>query len=123
MVAWGGEPVRLGGDWSRKGNRKGETLCLLLSSIFNASLGAEPFHDNADIALGRMALARGTANIADQPFGWYPHGWGGGFLAYLHSPLGYGEPEILRYSNHQFRLIGADAGHHLPSERQTHCIG
>jgi hypothetical protein len=33
-------------------------------------------------------------------------------LAHLHSPRGYDEPEILRYSNRQFGLIGADAGHH-----------
>ena len=26
MVAWGTNAVRLGGDWSRKGNRKAETL-------------------------------------------------------------------------------------------------
>ena len=26
MVAWGADPVRLGGDWSGKGNREGETL-------------------------------------------------------------------------------------------------
>jgi hypothetical protein len=37
-------------------------------------------------------------------------GGGGGFLAYLHPPWGYDEPEILRYSNRQFGLIGADAG-------------
>jgi hypothetical protein len=57
-----------------------------------------------------MALARGTANTADQSFGWYPHGWVGGFLAHLHSRWGYDEPEILRNSNRQFGPIGADAG-------------
>ena len=57
-----------------------------------------------------MVLARGAANIADQFFGWYPRGWDGGFLAHLHSPWGYDEPEILRYSNRQFGPIGADAG-------------
>jgi hypothetical protein len=40
-----------------------------------------------------------------------PNGWSGGFLAHLHSPWGYDEPEILRYSNRQFGPIGADAGH------------
>jgi hypothetical protein len=30
--------------------------------------------DNADIALGGMVLAHGTANIADQVFGWHPRG-------------------------------------------------
>jgi Asp-tRNA(Asn)/Glu-tRNA(Gln) amidotransferase A subunit family amidase len=39
------------------------------------------------------------------------NGWGRGFLAHLHSPWGYDEPEILRYSNRQFAPIGADAGH------------
>jgi hypothetical protein len=37
------------------------------------------------------------------------NGWDGGFLAHLHSPWGYDEPEILRYSNRQFAPIGADA--------------
>jgi hypothetical protein len=55
-----------------------------------------------------MALARGTANVTDQYFGWYPHGWVGGLLAHLHSRWGYDEPEILRYSSRQFGLIGAD---------------
>ena len=58
-----------------------------------------------------MVLARGAANIADQLFGWHTGGWGGGFLAHLHSPWGYDEPEILRYSNRHFGPIGADAGH------------
>jgi hypothetical protein len=58
-----------------------------------------------------MVLARGAANIADQLFGWHPRGWGGGFLAYLHSPWGYDEPEILRYSNSEFGRLGADAVH------------
>jgi hypothetical protein len=44
-------------------------------------------------------------------FDWHPRGWGGGFLAYFHSPWGYDEPEILRHSNRQFGPIGADAGH------------
>jgi hypothetical protein len=26
VVAWGAKPVRLGGDWSREGDRIGETL-------------------------------------------------------------------------------------------------
>jgi hypothetical protein len=42
--------------------------------------------------------------------GWHPRGWAGEFLAYLNSPWGYDEPEILRYSNRQFGPIGADAG-------------
>jgi hypothetical protein len=42
--------------------------------MFNAFQEAESFHDNADIALGGMALAHGTANIADQFFGWHPRG-------------------------------------------------
>jgi DNA-binding transcriptional regulator YiaG len=33
-------------------------------------------------------------------------------LDHLHSPWGYGEPEILRYSNRQFGPIGADDGQH-----------
>ena len=71
---------------------------------------AEPFQDNADLVLGGMVLARGAANIANQLFGWHTDGWGRGFLALLHSPWGYDEPEILRYSNRQFGPIGADAG-------------
>ncbi len=62
------------GEWRRKGNRKGETLWSLLFNIFNEFLGAETFHDNADIALGGVVLAHGTANIADQFFGWHPRG-------------------------------------------------
>jgi hypothetical protein len=57
-----------------------------------------------------MVFARSAANIAHQLFGWRPHGWGKGFRAHLHSPWGYDEPEILRYSNRQFGPIGADAG-------------
>jgi L-gulonate 3-dehydrogenase len=56
-------------------------------------------------------IAASAANIADQFFGWYPRGWDGGFLAHLHSPWGYDEPEILHYSNRQFGPTGADAGH------------
>ncbi len=58
-----------------------------------------------------MVLARGATDIADKLFGWHPHGRGGGFLAHLHSPWGYDEPEILRASNRHFGPIGADAGH------------
>ena len=58
-----------------------------------------------------MVLARGAAHIADQLFGWHPRGWGGGFLAHLHSAWCYDDPKILRYSNRQFGLIGADGGH------------
>jgi hypothetical protein len=57
-----------------------------------------------------MVLPCGAANIADQFFGCCALGWGGGFLAHLHSPWGYDEPKILCYSNHQFGPIGADAG-------------
>ncbi len=110
MVAWGANPVRLGGNWSRKGNWRSETLWSPLSNIFNAFLGSRPFQDVTDSVLGGMALARGTANISDQFFGWHPRGWDGGFLAHVHSPWGYDEPEILRYSNRQFGPIGADAG-------------
>jgi hypothetical protein len=42
----------------------------------------------------------------------------GGFLAHLHSPWGYDEPEILRYSNRHFGPIGADAGHYGFQRRQ-----
>lgn len=61
MVAWGANPVRLGGDWSRKGNRKGETLCPLFSNICNVFLAAEPFQEDADLVLSGMVLARGAA--------------------------------------------------------------
>ena len=105
-----GEPVRLGGDWSSGGNREGETLWPLLSVIFNIFFSANPSQDDADLVLGGMLLARGAANIADQLFGWHTGGWGGGFLAHLHSAWGYNEPEIHSTSNHQFGPIGADAG-------------
>jgi hypothetical protein len=65
-----------------------------------------------------MARPRGSANIADKLFGWHPRGWGGGFLAHPHSPRGYDEPEILRYSNRQFGPIGADAGQVTPEFRK-----
>ena len=65
----------------------------------DAFLAAEPFQDNAGLVLGGMVLTRGAANIADRLVGWHPREWGGGFLAHLHSPWGYDEPEILRYSN------------------------
>ena len=110
MVAWGANAVRLSSDWSRKGNRKGETLWSLLSNIFNAFLKSASIQHDADLVLGGTVLARGTANIAHQLFGWYPRGWGGGFLAHLHSPWGYDEPEILHTSNRHFGPIGADAG-------------
>ena len=76
MVAWGANPVRLGGDWSGKGDRKGETLWPLFFSIFRALPNAQPFQGNAAPALNGMVLAHGTANIADQFFGWRPCGWG-----------------------------------------------
>ena len=88
MVAWGGEPVRLGGDWSSSGDQKGETLCPLLSNICNVFLAAEPFQEDADFVLGGMVLARSEANIADKLLSCHPRGLGGGFLAHLHSPLG-----------------------------------
>ena len=94
------------GRWRRKGNWKSESLWSLRSNIFNTFLAAEPFQDNADLALGGMVLAHGTANIADQFFGWIPRGQASGFLARLHSPGGYDGPEILRYLNRQFGLMG-----------------
>ena len=63
-----------------------------------------------DLVLGGMVLAYGAANIAEQLYGWYLLGWDGRFLANLHSPWGYDEPEILRHSNRQFGQIGADFG-------------
>jgi len=86
VVAWGANAVRSNGDWSSGGNRKGETLCPLLSNICNALLAAEPFQDDADLVLGGMVLARSEANIADKLLSWHTGGWGGGFLAHLHSP-------------------------------------
>ena len=92
MVVWDANPVRPNSYWSRKGNRQRETLCFLLSIVFNACLGAEAFRDDADLVLGGMVLARGAANVADQLFGWHATGWGGGLLAHLHSRWGYDEP-------------------------------
>jgi hypothetical protein len=60
-----------------------------------------------------MALTRSAANIADELFGWHPRGWASGFLAHLHSPWGYDEPEILRYSNRQFGHLGAEEQHFI----------
>ena len=103
------------GEWRRKGDCESETLWLSFFNIFNAFLAAEPFQDDADLVLGGMVLARGSANIAGQLFSWHPRGWGREFLAHLHSPWGYDEPEILRYSNRQLGPIGADAGQRLPN--------
>ena len=55
--------------------------------------------DDANLVLDETLFAVGDASIADQFFGWHPPGWGAGFLAHLHSPWGYDEPEVLRYSN------------------------
>jgi hypothetical protein len=83
----------------------------------DALLTAKPFQDDADLVLGAMVFARGAANITDQLFGRPPpRGWGGGFLTHLDSPRGYDEPEFLRYSNCQFRLMGADGGHRIVLE-------
>ena len=65
------------------------------------------------LVLDGVAPACNAAIIADQFFGWHPRGWGGGFLAHLHSPWGYDEPEMLCHSNRQFAPIGADAGQAL----------
>jgi hypothetical protein len=67
------------------------------------------------LVLGGTVLARGAANITHQLFGLHTSGWDGGFLAHLHSPWGYDEPEILRYLNRQFGPIGADTGQAAPS--------
>ena len=72
--------LRLGGErdslkcWRSKGDRVSESLSPLLSIIFNDFLSVEPFHDAADFVLGGIVLARGTANIADQLFGWHATG-------------------------------------------------
>jgi hypothetical protein len=58
-----------------------------------------------------MLLAGGAAVIADQLSGWHPRGWDGGFLAHLHSPWGYDEPEFLRYSNRQLGPLRTDDRH------------
>ncbi|MFN7288891.1 MAG: hypothetical protein ACK5TL_00995, partial [bacterium] len=42
VVTWGANPVWLGGDWSRKGDQKGETLCPLFFSFFNILLTVHP---------------------------------------------------------------------------------
>jgi hypothetical protein len=42
----------------------------------DAFLAAEPFPDDADLVLGGMVLARSTADIAQQLFGWHPRRWG-----------------------------------------------
>ena len=110
MVAWGANAVRLGGDWSSSGDREGETLWPLLSSIFNILLEDERFQDHADLVLGGMEHARRTAKNADRLFGCQPRGWGGRSLADLHSPWTYAEPEILRYANRQFGRLRAYGG-------------
>ena len=64
MVTWGANPVRLGGDWSSNGNRKGETLWALdfKGPAFRA---AELLRDEAGPVLGGMMPASGAENIAD----------------------------------------------------------
>jgi hypothetical protein len=79
----------------------------------DALLAAQPFEDDADLVLGRVVLTGVTANVTHYIFGGRLGGGGGGFLAHLHSPGGYDEPEILRYSTTPFRLMGADAEHGL----------
>ena len=74
------------GKWRRKGNRESERLWPLLFDIFNASLEAKPFQDDADLVLGGMALTLGAANVSDQFFGSQTGGWSEGFLAHLQSP-------------------------------------
>ena len=88
----------------------------------DAFLTAEPFQDNADLVLDGMVLACGATDVADQLFGWHAGGWGGRFLAHLHSPWGYDEPEILRASNRHFGPIGADAGHVSQAENRSQII-
>jgi hypothetical protein len=55
--------------WRRKGSRKDETLWPLVFNILNILIEYQPFQDNADLILGKMVLACGTANTADQLFG------------------------------------------------------
>ncbi len=57
-------------------------------------LRSKPFQDAAGLVLGGMVLVRSAANIAGQLSRWHPRGWGGGFLAHLHSPWDYDELEI-----------------------------
>ena len=97
--------------WRRKGDWKCESLWSLLSSNFKAFLEASSFQDEAGLVLRGIVLARGAANIANQPFGRHPLRWGGAFLAHLHSTWGYDEPEILRYEIRQVGPIGAYAEH------------
>jgi hypothetical protein len=97
-----------------EGDRKSERLWSPLSNMFNAFLGSRPFQDVMDSVLGGMALARGAGNTADELFGWHPRGRGGGLLANLPSHRGINGPDILRHSNRQFGLVGADAGQRAP---------
>jgi hypothetical protein len=82
----------------------------MLLNNFNTLFSANPSRDDADLVLGGMVLARGTANIAHLLFGLNPCRQHDEFLAYLHSAWAYDEPEILRNSNRQFGPTGADAG-------------
>jgi hypothetical protein len=80
------------------------------------SLTAQAFEDDADLVLGRVVLAGGPADVAHDFLGGrlggrLLGGGGGGFLAHLHSPRGYDEPEILRSSTTPVCLKGADVGH------------
>jgi hypothetical protein len=74
-------------------------------------------HD-ADLLLGRTLLAGGPADIAYKPFGRCLGVLDFGLM--LHSSGGHDEPETLRYSSRQFRLIGADVGHLSASTRASH---
>jgi hypothetical protein len=76
----------------------------------DAFLAAQAFEDDADLVLGRVVLPGHAADVAHQLLGRRLGGGGEGFLAHLHSPRGYDEPEILRSSTTPFRLKGADVG-------------
>jgi hypothetical protein len=54
------------------GKAKVSDTYYIIFSIFYPK--KENFQDGAELVLGGMVLARGAANIADQLFGWHPHG-------------------------------------------------
>ncbi len=80
----------------RRGVGKGTVKATVSEDLRHCFLRAQAFQNDADLVLGGMVFACGTANIAHQLFGWHQRGRGGRLLAHLHSRWCYDEPEILR---------------------------
>jgi hypothetical protein len=102
------------GKWRGKGNRESNRLWLLFFNIFNMFFSANPSKDDAVLVLGRMLLARGAANIADQFSGWHPSGGAaalGGYALAGRQPAPPLSPSVTRLGLWQ---CGFAQRHHKP---------